>query len=157
MKKAVNYKKLAANIALPLLVGAVSAWISRDGMQAFKNVPQPPLSPPSALFPIVWTVLYILMGTASYIVSRSDSCETDNALTLYAVQLGFNFFWSMFFFKFGMYLFAFFWLAALWVFIWLTARAFGRINKTARNLLIPYLVWVAFAGYLNLGVYFLNR
>ena len=157
MKKRINYKKLAASIALPLLVGAVSAWISKDGMKTFQTMAQPPLSPPSSAFPIVWTILYIMMGTASYIVAQSGSDDTDNALTLYAVQLGLNFFWSLFFFKFGMYLFAFFWLAALWIFIFLTAHAFGRINKTARNLLIPYLVWVGFAGYLNLGVYLLNR
>ena len=157
MKKSINYKKLAVNIALPLLVGAVSAWISRDGMKAFETMVQPPLSPPSALFPVVWTILYILMGIASYIVAQSGSDDADNALTLYAVQLGLNFFWSLFFFKFGMYLFAFFWLAVLWLFIFLTARSFGRINKTARNLLIPYLVWVGFAGYLNLGVYLLNN
>ncbi|MBR1442660.1 MAG: tryptophan-rich sensory protein, partial [Firmicutes bacterium] len=104
-------KNLIINIAIPLFVGAVSAFISRDGMQNFENIAKPPFSPPAILFPIVWTVLFILMGIASYLVSSSKShLSPDNALTVYYIQLGVNFFWSIFFFKFGLYLFSFFWL-----------------------------------------------
>ena len=151
-------KALIFNIALPLIVGGVSAYISRDGMESFKALAQPPLSPPAALFPIVWTILYILMGIAAYLVSTADTepQESDSALTLYAVQLGFNFFWSLFFFKLGWFYFAFIWLLMLWVLIILTIRAFGKISKTAAYLLVPYVVWVTFAAYLNLGTALLN-
>ena len=151
-------KALIFNIALPLIVGGVSAYISRDGMESFKALEQPPLSPPAALFPIVWTILYILMGIASYLVSTADTepHDADNALTIYAVQLGFNFFWSLFFFKLGWFYFAFIWLLMLWVLIILTIRAFGRTSKTAARLLVPYVIWVTFAAYLNLGTALLN-
>ncbi|MBR6401516.1 MAG: tryptophan-rich sensory protein [Firmicutes bacterium] len=152
-------KKLAANIAVPLLVGGVSAFISRSGMQNFEKLAKPPLSPPAALFPAVWTILFVLMGIASYLVAVSDADEkqTDNALTVYALQLGVNFLWSIFFFKFGWYLFSFFWLILLWAMILYTIILFSRISKKAAYLLIPYIVWVSFAGYLNLGVALLNR
>ena len=83
--------------------------------------------------------------------------EDTKALTLYAVQLIFNFFWSIWFFNLGWYLFAFLWLVALWILIIATTVAFYRISKPAAWLMLPYLVWVAFAGYLNLGVWWLNR
>ncbi|MBR1735957.1 MAG: tryptophan-rich sensory protein [Firmicutes bacterium] len=151
-------KNLIINIAIPLFVGAVSAFISRDGMQNFENIVKPPLSPPAILFPIVWTILFILMGIAAYLVSTSKSCSPsdENALTVYYIQLAVNFFWSIFFFKFDLYLFSFFWLILLWVLIIITFILFRRISKTASNLLIPYLLWVTFAGYLNLGIALLN-
>ena len=128
-------------------------------MKAFSAMKQPPLSPPAALFPIVWTVLYILMGIASYFVAHSDNDRnaSDKALTVYLVQLGVNFFWSIFFFKFGWYLFSFLWLVLLWVLIAVTVMRFYKVSKIAAYLLVPYLLWVSFAGYLNLGVFILNR
>ena len=151
-------KALVSSISIPLLAGAVSAYISRDGMKMFKTLVKPPLSPPAALFPIVWTLLYTLMGIAAYriLTANADADKTDRALTLYAVQLGVNFFWSIFFFKFGMYLFAFFWLILLWALILLTIRAFKGIDRKAAYMLIPYIVWVTFAAYLNFGIYRLN-
>ncbi|MBQ9519478.1 MAG: tryptophan-rich sensory protein [Firmicutes bacterium] len=157
MKKKINFKKLVGAIALPIAVGAVSAWISRAGMQAFDMVKQPPLSPPKAVFPVVWTILYILMGIASYIVAEKGGKDEDNALTFYALQLGANFLWSIIFFKFGAYLFAFVWLLLLWALVYVTLEKFKKISATAGNLLVPYILWLTFAAYLNLGVYLLNR
>ena len=117
---------------------------------------QPPLTPPMWLFPVVWSILFVLMGIASYLVVMQKG-EDTKALTLYAVQLIFNFFWSIWFFNLGWYLFAFLWLVALWILILATTVAFYRISKPAAWLMLPYLVWVAFAGYLNLGVWWLNR
>ena len=153
-----NIKKLAVSIAVPLFVGGVSAYISQDGMKSFEMLNKPPLSPPGIVFPIVWTILFIMMGIAAYIVSASDAeqKEIDNALTVYAIQLGVNFFWSIFFFKFEWYLFSFVWLLILWVLILLTIIMFSKISKTAAYLLVPYLLWVTFAGYLNISIYFLN-
>ena len=114
------------------------------------------LTPPMWLFPVVWSILFVLMGIASYLVVMQKG-EDTKALTLYAVQLIFNFFWSIWFFNLGWYLFAFLWLVALWILIIATTVAFYRISKPAAWLMLPYLVWVAFAGYLNLGVWWLNR
>ena len=94
------------------------------------------------------------MGIASYLVIMKNPDE--KALSLYGLQLLFNFFWSIWFFRFGWYLFAFFWLIALWLLILATTLAFFRISRPAGYLMLPYLIWVTIAGYLNLGVYLLN-
>ena len=111
--------------------------------------------PPRWVFPVVWTILYLLMGFAAYLVANSGKC-TNNALFFYILQLFFNFLWSIWFFNCEWYLFAFFWLAALWLLIFATIKSFGAVSPAAANLMLPYLAWVTFAGYLNLGVYFLN-
>lgn len=152
----IHWKNLITAVAIPLAVGGLSAWITMDGMKAFETVNQPPLTPPMWLFPVVWSILFVLMGIASYLVVMQKG-EDTKALTLYAVQLIFNFFWSIWFFNLGWYLFAFLWLVALWILILATTVAFYRISKPAAWLMLPYLVWVAFAGYLNLGVWWLNR
>lgn len=155
-----NSKKwtLVKCIAIPLAVGAASAFLSSGGMRTFANLNKPPLSPPGWLFPVVWTILYVLMGIASYLVYTSNAEEEQvaKALTVYGYQLVVNFLWSIFFFDFGWYLFSFFWLILLWILIFWTIRLFGSISKMAAYLLIPYLVWVTFAGYLNLGIWWLN-
>lgn len=124
----------------------------------FEQLNKPPLSPPGFLFPIVWTILYTLMGIASYLIFSANANREDinNALTVYALQLAVNFFWSIFFFNLRWYLFSFFWLILLWVLILDTIILFFRISKPAAYLLIPYLIWVTFAGYLNLGIFLLN-
>ena len=152
----IPWKNLITAVAIPLAVGGLSAWITMDGMKAFEAVNQPPLTPPMWLFPVVWSILFVLMGIASYLVVMQKG-EDTKALTLYTVQLIFNFFWSIWFFNLGWYLFAFLWLVALWILILATTVAFYRIWKPAAWLMLPYLVWVAFAGYLNLGVWWLNR
>ena len=152
----IHWKNLITAVAIPLAVGGLSAWITKDGMKAFETVNQPPLTPPMWLFPVVWSILFVLMGIASYLVVMQKG-EDTKALTLYAVQLIFIFFWSIWFFNLGWYLFAFLWLVALWILIIATTVAFYRISKPAAWLMLPYLVWVVFAGYLNLGVWWLNR
>lgn len=152
----IQWKRLLVYLAIPLGVGALAGILTKDSMMQFSLLNKPPLSPPGWLFPVVWTVLFLLMGYASYLVSRSDSVQKRPALILYAIQLIVNFFWSIFFFNFEWYLFSFFWLVLLWVLILLTIRAFRRISPTAAILLIPYLLWVTFAGYLNLAIWLLN-
>ena len=157
MKK-INWKTLIFCIVIPLLVGAISGFISMNGMKEFASINKPPLSPPGFLFPIVWTILYILMGISSYLVLTSDASQNDkrNALIIYGIQLFFNFFWSIFFFNFELYFFSFFWLLALWILIILNIIRFNKISKAASYLLIPYLLWVTFAAYLNLAIAILN-
>ncbi len=156
MKK--EWKPLAVCLAIPLAVGGLSALLSGGGMSAFSALEKPPLSPPGWLFPVVWTVLYLLMGYASYLVYRSGRPEqtVQSALTQYGLQLAVNFLWPILFFRLGWYTISFFWLIFLWGLIWVTLKAFSRISGKAGTLLIPYLVWVTFAGYLNLGIAVLN-
>ncbi len=149
-----NCRQLVFAILIPLAVGTLSAWLTKDSMMAFASVRQSALTPPAWLFPLVWTILYILMGTASYLIYQK--APSSNAILFYALQLFFNFFWSIWFFNCGWYLFSFFWLLCLWILILFTILSFYKISKPAAYLLLPYLLWVTFAGYLNLMVYLLN-
>ncbi len=151
----INWKKLIICIAIPLAVGGLSALLTRDGMETFNSLNKPSLAPPGWLFPVAWTILYTLMGIASYLVLTSGK-PSGKALTVYGVQLVFNFFWSIIFFNLELYLFAFIWLAILWILILATAYLFYGISKPAGYLMLPYLLWVTFAGYLNLSIYLLN-
>lgn len=155
----IKWTELLTCLLIPLSVGAVSGIISGSGMDSFATMARPALSPPSWLFPIVWTVLFIFMGVASYLVltSGADRNEVFRALVFYGVQLFFNFFWSIIFFNLEWYLVAFIWLLALWILIIVTTVLFYRISKSAGYLMIPYITWVTFAGYLNFAIYLLNR
>ncbi len=153
----IEWKKLIISILIPLAVGGLSALLTMDSMANFETINKPPLSPPGWLFPVVWTVLFILMGIASYLVwTSSKPYRARTALSVYAVQLFFNFFWSIIFFNFESYLFAFIWLIILWLLIILTTILFYRISKLAGYLMIPYILWVTFAGYLNFAIFLLN-
>lgn len=146
-------------IAIPLVVGGIASWLSGGAMEAFQNLNKPPLSPPGWLFPVVWTILYTLMGISSYLVITSDANQSDiyRALSVYGYQLIVNFLWPTFFFNFQWYLFSFFWLVLLWILVLVMIILFYSISKKAAYLNIPYLVWLTFAGYLNLGIWLLNR
>jgi tryptophan-rich sensory protein len=151
-------RTLLIAVAIPLLVGAVAGLLTRNSMQVFEGLQQPPFAPPGVLFPIVWTILYALMGIASYLIytSGKDPDEVSSALTVYGVQLVVNFLWPIVFFRFGWYTFAFFWLILLWVLVIYTILLFYRISKPASWLMVPYLIWLTYAAYLNLGIVLLN-
>jgi len=117
----------------------------------YKDLIQPPLAPKAILFPIVWTILYILMGISAYIID-----EKNGSLTLYYIQLFVNAMWSIIFFVFKLRFLAFIWIILLIVLVVIMIKNFLKINKTAGYLQIPYLLWLIFASYLNLGVYLLN-
>ena len=155
----IYWKQLILCLAVPIGIGGLSALLTRDSMEAFEALRQPPLSPPGWIFPVVWGLLYLMMGVASYLVLVSQSPIPDirRALWFYAAQLVVNFFWSIIFFNLGRYLLAFVWLVLLWVLILITTALFRRISRPAGRLMLPYLLWVTFAGYLNLAIYFLNR
>ena len=155
MKK--KTKSLLICLAIPLLTGALSGWITRDGIETFQLLNKPPLSPPGWLFPVVWTVLYIMMGIASWLIAGSGQNENrKECLILYGAQLIVNFFWPVFFFRCQWYFFAFLWLLLLWYLILMTLKCFSEINKKAGYLMVPYLIWVTFAGYLNLFISIMN-
>ena len=151
-----KWKPLLISILIPLAVGGLSAVVSMDAMSDFALINKPPLSPPAWVFPVAWTILYVLMGIASYIIWQSKDKGRYLALKFYSAQLFFNFFWSYIFFNLQNYLFAFVWIIILWLLIIVTTVLFYRINKTAGYLFIPYLVWVTFAAYLNLAIYLIN-
>ncbi|MGL5260424.1 MAG: TspO/MBR family protein [Lachnospiraceae bacterium] len=154
----VKWKQLIVCIIIPLLIGAVSGFLTKNSIQIFEQLNKPRLSPPGWIFPVVWTILYILMGIASYLVISLDASQAKKyqAITLYAVQLVFNFFWSIWFFQFNLYFFAFLWLLVMWGFILATTILFFQCSKLASYLMIPYILWVTFAGYLNLSIAILN-
>lgn len=126
-------------------------------MEIYKYLDKPSLSPPAIVFPIVWTILYILMGVSSYLIYESNSEKKDNALIIYGIQLVLNFFWTIIFFLLNLRLLAFIWIIILLIFVVLMIVSFYKINKKAAYLQIPYLLWVIFATYLNYMLYILNK
>ena len=139
-------------------VGGLAGWLTRDGTQLYSQViTKPPLSPPSIVFPIVWVILFALMGIgAARVYLAPPSGLRSRSLLLFLVQLAFNFFWSIIFFDLQWFGFALVWLVALWALIAAMVLVFYRVELLAARLQLPYLVWVAFAGYLNAGVWLLN-
>ena len=144
-------------ILIPLAVGSIGAFLTMKGLPFYKTQKKPWFAPPELLFPIVWTILYVLMGIGSAMVWLSPSPKKSPALKLYGTQLAVNLLWSVIFFGLHWYLLAFFWLLLLIVLILKMLQAFRKVSKTAANLQIPYLLWCFFAAILNFSVYFLNR
>ena len=154
-----NWKIYTLWIAIAEAVGALSGWLSREGTKAYQQtVTQPPLSPPGFLFPIIWTILYALMGIgAARVTLTPQSPERSRSLNLMVAQLVVNFFWSLIFFNAQRYGFAFLWLLLLLgLVLWMTL-SFRKVDRDAALTQIPYLLWLTFAAYLNLGVWYLNR
>ena len=149
-------KPLIISLAVSLGVGGLSALLTNKSMEKYTFLDQPPLAPPGWVFPVVWTALFVLMGAAAYLVWRENGPERKTALTLYGVQLAFNFLWTIIFFNMAQYGFALIWLIILWGLILATLLRFWRENATAGKLMAPYLLWVTFAAYLNAGVWYLN-
>lgn len=151
-------KTFIISIAIPLAIGGLSALLTAKNMNMFDEITKPKLTPPGYLFPIAWTILYTLMGISSGIIYRKNKQKNkeDSSLVIYAISLFFNCVWSIIFFNARSYLFAFIWLIILWGLILTTIIKYFKINKLAATLQIPYLMWVTFAGYLNLAVFLLN-
>ena len=148
--------KIILAILIPLLVGGISALITMNQMELFETVAKPPLAPPRWLFPVAWTILYILMGIASYLLYIADTQEGREALVLYGIQLFFNFFWSIIFFNLEAYWFALIWLFIMWIIILLLLIKSKKVDERAFWLLLTYFIWTTFAFYLNFGIAILN-
>ena len=153
-----SWKTYAFWILLAEGVGALSGWLTRDGTKLYtETVVKPPLSPPSIVFPIVWAILFVLMGIgAARIYAAPASNARSCSLLLFFVQLAFNFFWSILFFNLQRYGLALLWLLVLWGLILCMSLSFRRVDPLAAWLQLPYLLWVTFAAYLNYGVFHLN-
>ncbi len=154
----IDKKLLFKSIALPLAVGGVAAFLTMGSMEQFEALNQPPLSPPGWLFPIVWTILYTLMGIASYLIQTVEGNDEQKkkAISLYRYQLIVNFLWPTFFFNFQWFFFSLLWLLLLWVLVFIMLLQFYKLSKPAAYLIVPYLLWLTFAAYLNFGVWLLN-
>ena len=149
------------SILIPLIVGYLSNVLSRllSGISTstyYSQLIKPSFAPPSFIFPIVWTILYVLMGISSYGIFSSKSDYIGVSFWVYALQLALNFFWPIIFFKSQLYTFAFVWILLLICAVALMITMFSKVNKISAYLMIPYLVWCIYAAYLNLGVVVLN-
>ena len=156
MKKK-NAGAYAGFILLSLAVGGAASFIAQKGMPAYDRMAKPWFAPPDILFPIVWTLLYILMGIGMARVWLTKSPARKGALTVFLVQLAMNFLWTVWFFGLQKYLLAFLWLVALVFAVAEMCRRFSLAEKLAGRLQLPYVVWTIFAAALNLAVWLLNK
>ena len=152
MNKIIIYIK---SILLPVLIGALVGLITSSSMD-YNMLQKPPFAPPGAVFPIVWTILYVLMGI-SYGILKTNNQTDEETDWIYYIQLAINALWSIIFFTFKWRLFAFVWIILLAVAVISMIRKFYRKNSIAGLLQIPYILWVVFAAYLNFGFYILNK
>lgn len=153
-KKNITY---SIGIAFAFLIGSAAALLTSNNMDIYSSIESPPLSPPGIVFPIVWTLLYILMGISSARVYIKNNYSWSSALSVYVASLVVNFLWSIIFFNLNEFLFSFIWLLLLWVLIVITIKLYKKIDSISAYIQLPYLIWVSFAGYLNFGIYLLNK
>ena len=153
-----TWKPYLGWILLGEAVGALSGWLTRNDTALYaQSILKPPLSPPAVVFPIVWAILFALMGiSAARIYLAPPSPARTRGLLIFLVQLGFNFLWSIIFFHFQAFGLAFLWLLALWALILWMILTFRKVDRPAAWLQSPYLLWVSFAAYLSFGVWRLN-
>ena len=154
-----NWKPYLFWILLTEAVGGLSGWLTREGTKLYaQTIAKPPLSPPGWVFPVVWTILFALMGIGAARIYLSPPSRTRSlGLNLFIAQLAVNFFWSPIFFNAQAFGFAFFWLLLLWGLVLAMILVFRKADPLAAKLQIPYLLWLTFAAYLNLGVWYLNK
>ena len=154
----VNWKKLIFWVLIAEFVGAATGLLSMKGVEYYNTfVTHPAFSPPNWLFPVVWGILYALMGISAYLVSQEETSGLrSRGLNLMVAQLVVNFFWPLFFFNVGAYGFSLLWLGILWILVLWMILTFRKIKPMAAWLQIPYLLWLTFAFYLNAGVWYLN-
>lgn len=145
------------SVLIALGVGGLGAFVSRSGMERFSSLNQPPLSPPAWVFPVVWSILYVLMGVSAGMVYKSEHPMRSRALKVYAAQLALNFGWTVLYFAFGLYWAAFLWLLVLILCVARMIYLFYQVSRPAGLLQLPYLLWTLFAAYLNAGIALLNR
>ena len=150
-------KEEIISLLIPLSVGIISGLLSMNGIKEFATLSKPFLSPPGFIFPIVWTILYVLMGISSYLIYNEQDYQSTCCLKIYALNLFVNFMWSLIFFGLKLRLFAFIWIIILDIVVIYMIYCFYKVNKKAAYLQIPYLIWCLFATYLNLAIYLLNR
>lgn len=152
MNNRIEWKTLIISVAISLGAGLLGTILAPNIGTAYMTMEKPPLSPPGWVFPVVWTILYVLMGIAAYrIWINPAGDDRREALVYYGAQLVVNILWPLIFFEWEAYWLAFFWLLLLWYLVFRTWRKFKELDRRAGVLLVPYLAWLTFAGYLNLA------
>lgn len=151
----INLKKLIVSIFIPLAAGGIG-FLLGGKPEIYNTLVKPFFAPPGWVFPVAWTILYILMGISFYIVYNSDSIYRKRAIIVYFIQLTVNMLWSLLFFRLHLYLVSALWIVLLILLVAYMIYLFLKINKKAGYLQIPYLLWLTFACILNFSVYFLN-
>lgn len=152
----INWKRLIIITLITFAVGSFFSLITMNNMDTFKELSKP-INVPGILFPIVWSILYLLMSISCYLITESKDNNKDSAILIYAIALIINSVWSLIFFGFGAYLFAFIWIILLLIMVIIMVVKFYKIDRRSAYLNIPYILWIIFAGYLNFGIYLLNR
>ena len=147
-----QWKALVASLAISLGTGFLSSLLTPNVREEYARTYQPPFAPPGWVFPVVWTILFILMGLAAFLVYDSNAPGRMGALKLYLLQLALNLLWPVLFFRFHAYLPAFLWLVILWFAVFILVKKFEEIDELAGRLMLPYLAWLTFAAYLNLSI-----
>ncbi len=154
MFQTIRLKPLVVSVGIALLAGVVGALLG--GEMQMDGIVSPWFMPPPVVFPIVWTILFVLMGIAAYLVYDSGHSQRKDALQVYGLQLVVNCLWSLFFFRLHWFLFSFLWILFLIALVCLTMYQFYRVEKKAAYLMLPYLIWLLFAAILAFSVYRLN-
>ncbi|MBR3660959.1 MAG: tryptophan-rich sensory protein [Bacilli bacterium] len=153
-----NFKTIIIAILIPLVGGFIISIFTRNGVHNYiENLIKPSFAPSKVLFPIVWTILYILMGYSSYLISDSMVCDKTSCLLLYGLNLFLNFMWPLIFFNLEARLFALLFIILLDIVVLIMIYCFYGINRKAAILNIPYFIWLIYATILNFSVYILNR
>ncbi|MBE6089553.1 MAG: tryptophan-rich sensory protein [Clostridium beijerinckii] len=158
-KKRIRIIPLFVSIIIPLLIGWLSTLLVPNMRSIYESLIKPPFSPPAMVFPIVWTILYIIMGICSYkvYILKYENVDVSSAIFVYAIQLLLNFLWTIIFFGFKLYALAFLELIILIIFVILTIKRFYEKIGNKTFLLIPYLAWLVYAGVLNFFIWMLNE
>lgn len=152
----IDWKKLIIITVITFIVGSFFSLFTMNSMDTFKDLSKP-INVPGVLFPIVWSILYLLMSISCYLIVQSNDKDKKEGIILYAIQLVINSLWTLIFFGFGAYLLSFIWIIILLIVVIIMLAKFYNINKIAMYINIPYVLWLLFAAYLNLGIYLLNK
>ncbi len=152
----IDWKKLIIITVITFIVGTFFSFLTMNSMDTFKDLSKP-INVPGVLFPIVWSILYLLMSISCYLIVQSNDKDKKEGIILYAIQLVINSLWTLIFFGFGAYLLSFIWIIILLIVVIIMLAKFYNINKIAMYINIPYVLWLLFAAYLNLGIYLLNK
>ena len=152
----IDWKKLIIITVITFIVGTFFSFFTMNSMDTFKDLSKP-INVPVVLFPIVWSILYLLMSISCYLIVQSNDKDKKEGIILYAIQLVINSLWTLIFFGLGAYLLSFIWIIILLIVVIIMLAKFYNINKIAMYINIPYVLWLLFAAYLNLGIYLLNK
>ena len=152
----IDWKKLIIITVITFIVGTFFSFFTMNSMDTFKDLSKP-INVPGVLFPIVWSILYLLMSISCYLIVQSNDKDKKEGIILYAIQLVINSLWTLIFFGLGAYLLSFILIIILLIVAIIMLAKFYNINKIAMYINIPYVLWLLFAAYLNLGIYLLNK